>query len=78
LYEYAKRIADGTVVDDSFLPILLQADADADWRDEQIWRDTNPDLAHGYPDISREAGKHEDPKPLKILVGKEGLEPSKS
>jgi phage terminase large subunit-like protein len=51
LFEYAKRVADGTVVDDSFLPILFQADADADWRDEQVWRDTNPGLAHGYPDI---------------------------
>lgn len=51
LYEYAKRVAEGAVVDDSFLPILFQADADADWRDEQVWQDTNPGLAHGYPDI---------------------------
>jgi phage terminase large subunit-like protein len=51
VYEYAKRVADGTVVDDSFLPILFQAADDADWRDEQVWRDTNPGLAHGYPDI---------------------------
>lgn len=51
VYEYAKRVADGTVVDPSFLPILFQADADADWRDEKVWRDTNPGLAHGYPDI---------------------------
>jgi phage terminase large subunit-like protein len=39
------------VSDDSFLPILFQADTEADWRDEQVWRDTNPGLAHGYPDI---------------------------
>jgi phage terminase large subunit-like protein len=51
MYEYAKRVADGTVTDESFLPILFQAADDADWRDEQIWRDTNPGLAHGYPDI---------------------------
>jgi phage terminase large subunit-like protein len=51
MYEYAKRVADGTVIDDSFLPILFQAPEDADWRDEQIWRDTNPGLEHGYPDI---------------------------
>jgi phage terminase large subunit-like protein len=51
MYEYAKRVADGTVIDASFLPILFQAAEDADWRDKQIWRDTNPGLAHGYPDI---------------------------
>jgi phage terminase large subunit-like protein len=51
MYDYAKRVANGTVIDDSFLPILFQAADDADWRDEQVWRDTNPGLAHGYPDI---------------------------
>jgi phage terminase large subunit-like protein len=51
LYDYAKRVAAGTVTDDSFLPILFQAEAESDWRDEQVWRDTNPGLAHGYPDI---------------------------
>ena len=51
MYEYAKRVADGTVIDEAFLPILFQAEPDADWRDEQVWRHTNPGLAHGYPDI---------------------------
>lgn len=51
MYDYAKRVADGTIVDESFLPILFMADPDADWRDEQVWRDTNPGLAHSYPDI---------------------------
>lgn len=51
VYEYAKRVADSSVVDDSFLPILFQAADNADWRDEQVWRDTNPGLRYGYPDI---------------------------
>lgn len=51
MFDYAKRIAVGSVVDESFLPILFQAPDDADWRDEQVWQDTNPGLACGYPDI---------------------------
>lgn len=50
-YEYARRVADGTIIDDSFLPILFQAANDADWRDEAVWHATNPGLRHGYPDI---------------------------
>lgn len=49
--EDARKVARGDVVDPSVLPILFEADKDADWRDEAVWRLTNPGLAHGYPSI---------------------------
>jgi phage terminase large subunit-like protein len=44
LYEYAKRVQDGTVEDRSFLPILLEPPASFDWRDPEVWAYVNPAL----------------------------------
>ena len=49
--EDARKVARGEVDDPSILPILFEADRDADWRDEAVWYATNPGLAHGYPSI---------------------------
>jgi phage terminase large subunit-like protein len=43
--------ARGEIEDPSTLPILFEADRDADWRDERLWHLVNPGLAHGYPDL---------------------------
>ena len=51
LYEYARKVATGDVVDPSFLPILFEAPADADPFDEDVWLQCNPALAAGYLDI---------------------------
>ncbi len=51
LYEYAKRVQSGALVDESFLPILFEADRDAPWDDEATWRSVLPGLDHGYPDL---------------------------
>ncbi|MFS0739421.1 terminase TerL endonuclease subunit [Brevundimonas sp. 3P9-tot-E] len=48
LYDYAKKVASGEVVDETFLPILYEADKDADWRDEEVWKAVNPALADGF------------------------------
>ncbi|MGH6978067.1 MAG: terminase large subunit [Brevundimonas sp.] len=48
LYEYAKKVAAGEVVDETFLPILYEADKDADWKSEDVWRSVNPALAAGF------------------------------
>ena len=48
LYEYALAVERGEVQDDSFLPVLYQAPADSDWRDESIWRAVNPAVAAGF------------------------------
>lgn len=49
--EDARKVARGEVADPSILPILFEADRDADWRDEAVWYQTNPGLQHGYPSI---------------------------
>ena len=51
IYEYAKKVASGEVVDPSFLPIIFEADRDCDWLDEDVWAAVNPGLRHGYPDL---------------------------
>lgn len=52
-YKYAKQVATGQIVDESFLPVLFETAADEDYRDETIWRRVNPGLSCDppYPDI---------------------------
>lgn len=52
-YEYAKRIVDGKITDETFLPILFEAPADVDWRSDDWLFATNPGLAHGYPNLAK-------------------------
>lgn len=49
--EDARKVARGEVEDPSILPILFEADRDADWRDEDVWHEVNPGLRHGYPSL---------------------------
>jgi phage terminase large subunit-like protein len=51
IYSYAKKVAAGEIIDETFLPVLFEPDKDADWRDEALWHLVNPGLALGYPDI---------------------------
>jgi phage terminase large subunit-like protein len=51
LYEYALKVESGEVIDESFLPVIFQAPADCDWKDEAIWRAVNPAIAGGYRGI---------------------------
>ncbi len=44
MYEYACRVADGEIEDDSFLPILYELDARDEWLDPQMWVKANPGL----------------------------------
>lgn len=44
LYGLACDIADGKVEDDSFLPILYELDARAEWTDPRAWPKANPGL----------------------------------
>lgn len=43
-YEYASRILDGKVVDDTFLPIIYELDNRSEWLDESKWMKSNPGL----------------------------------
>lgn len=61
-YAYARKVALGEIEDPATLPVIFEAPADCDWRDEDVWRLVNPGLQHGYPDLdglrqyAREAG----------------------
>lgn len=40
--EYAKKVRDGIIDDNSFLPIIYEADEKDDWHSEETWRKANP------------------------------------
>jgi phage terminase large subunit-like protein len=44
LYAHAKKVAENPALDPTFLPILFEAPADADWKDEKVWKKANPAL----------------------------------
>ena len=44
LYEYAKGVADGTIDDKNFLPILYELDNRAEWQNPAMWQKSNPAL----------------------------------
>jgi len=41
-YSYAKGVADGTIDDWTFLPVIYEADPAADWTQPAVWEATNP------------------------------------
>lgn len=43
-YEHAKRVRDGLIVDLSYLPMIYELPADADWTDESLWHLANPTI----------------------------------
>lgn len=51
VYEYAKRVQRGDVIDPAFLPIIFEADTDDRWDDEATWSKVLPGLLYGYPDL---------------------------
>jgi phage terminase large subunit-like protein len=47
----AKRIQLGEIIDPHVLPVIFEASADADWKDETYWHKLLPGLASGYPSL---------------------------
>lgn len=43
-HDYACKVRDGIIDDESFLPIVYGAPDDADWKDEDVWFKCNPAL----------------------------------
>ncbi len=43
-HQYAEKVAEGSIVDDAFLPVIYSAGLDDDWTDEAVWRKVNPCL----------------------------------
>lgn len=44
IYELARDIADGKIVEDTFLPILYELDAREEWTEPTVWAKANPGL----------------------------------
>lgn len=44
LYQHAKKVREQPALDPTFLPILFEAPAEADWTDERVWKQANPAL----------------------------------
>ena len=44
MYSYACKIADGTFVDETFLPIIYELDCKDEWIDLNAWKKANPGL----------------------------------
>jgi len=42
LYDYAKKVKSGEIIDESFLPILYESDKELDIFEESTWRTANP------------------------------------
>ena len=44
MYAYAKNIIDGTVKDDTFLPVIYELDGKEEWKNPDAWQKANPGL----------------------------------
>jgi len=59
LHEYAEKVLDGVVEDDSFFGIIYSLDEGDDWEDEQNWVKANPNLgvSKKLDDMRRKAAR---------------------
>lgn len=51
MHEYSVGLLNGSIEDESFLPVLYKAEPDDDWTDPETWKKANP----GYGSICNEA-----------------------
>jgi phage terminase large subunit-like protein len=49
LHERARQIIEGVIVDPTWFAVIHAAPEEADWRDEQVWRDANPSFGITVP-----------------------------
>ncbi|WP_026987660.1 terminase large subunit [Fodinicurvata fenggangensis] len=48
LWDYSHKVASGEIDDPSFAPIIFAAPSDADWLDEDAWKQANPAIEGGF------------------------------
>jgi phage terminase large subunit-like protein len=46
VHDYASKVRDGILADDTFLPVIYAADPTDDWTDPASWAKANPSLGH--------------------------------
>lgn len=63
VYTYAKKVLDGSVKDDSFLPIIYEADIEDDITKEETWKKANPNYGVS---LKKEYMKRESQKAIDI------------
>lgn len=51
LYNYARGVALGQIINEEYLPILFEPEDGDRWDDEAVWHKVNPGLAHGFPSL---------------------------
>lgn len=68
-HEYARKIKEGEIVDDTWLPLIYGAAEDADIYDEKTWYAANPSLGHTIPieTVRQEALKARNSEPTERL-----------
>ncbi len=44
MFKYACGVCDGTIKDDTFLPVLYELDSKAEWKNPKMWQKANPSL----------------------------------
>lgn len=74
VYEYASKVADGIIKDDTFLPIMYELDNKEEWRDPNAWAKANPSLGKikKLSDIREKVERAKaDPKTLNGLLTKD-------
>lgn len=73
VYKQAARIQSGEINSESFLPVIFEAPADCDWRDEEVWAKYNPGLIYGFPSLQgmRDYAEQIAEFPAKIEVFKQ-------
>ena len=42
MHDYAVKVRDGVVIDESFLPVIYETAEDADWKSPKVWKACNP------------------------------------
>ena len=63
VYDYAKKILDGSITDDSFLPVIYEADEEDDVTLESTWKKCNPNYGVS---LRKEYMKRESKKAIDI------------
>jgi phage terminase large subunit-like protein len=73
IYDLAARIQSGLVQSDNFLPVIFEAPADCDWRDEKVWEKYNPGMKYGFPSLDglRDYAEEVASSPAKVEVFKQ-------
>ena len=69
MHLHARAVAEGTLVDHSFLPVLYRAPDGASWRDEATWRAANPGYGVSVlPDYMHQAAMDAAQSPARELA----------